>query len=323
MAEVAAISEATAGVKPALVTSKETQLTPEQSLVDSQLARMREMSQQKQKIREESGFAHAGKVLQETGSVASAFSAVVGNVTQADNISCCYNMAGSHVAEERLLAGQLDRNDLTADQQLIFSYIKNEVAQLRTSRELMGEVIMADALSDVRINNGTLPPDSIDDGEYIFGHPESDAYVDDQVLSHALEVMTRVEQAIPEWQSIAANQEQVHAAFTPEDIQLYLEQTTFPLRVGRKAISDQDIFRRYREKLLQAQKEGNKAMFKQTMQAFVIRSTLLQSYIEELHYNANLSLLKKLEEGSGTLSPEQEVLMQGLAKKGKVTKGAA
>lgn len=323
MAEVTAVSEATAGVKPALNIPKETQRPPEQSLVDNQLAGMREMSQRKQKIREASDFAHAGKVLQEAGSVARAFSAAVGNVTQADNISCCYNMAGSHAAEERLLASQLDRNDLTPDQQLIFGYIKDEAAPLKTSRELMGEVIMADALSDARINSGALSPESIDDGEYIFGHPESDTYVDDQVLNQALEVMTRVEQAIPQWQSIAVNQEQVHAAFTPEDIQLYLEQTTFPLRVGRKAISDQDIFRRYREKLLQAQKEGNKAMFKQTMQAFVIRSTLLQAYIEELHYNANLSLLKKLEEGSGTLSPEQRTLMQGLAKKGKVTQGAA
>lgn len=320
MSEVGEVPQLVA-TKPSLSKPKEVQLTPEQSLIANQLARMREMTRQKQKVTEESNFTHVGRVLQETGSVANAFSAAIGNVTQADNISCCYNMAGFHAAEERLLAGQLDRNDLTADQRLIFGYINNEATQLRSSRELMGEVIMADALSDARVNNGTLSPESIDDGEYIFGHPESDTYVDNQVLNHAVEVMTRVEQAIPEWQSIAANQEKVHAAFTPEDIQSYLEQTTFSVKVGRKAISDQDIFRKYREKLLQAQKEGNKAMFKQTMQAFVIRSTLLQAYIEELHYNANLSLLKKLEEGSGTLSPEQKVFMQGLAKKGKVTKG--
>src|SRR3990167_2547157 len=106
---------------------------------------------------------------------------------------------------------------------------------------------MADALGDIRIHNGTLSPETIDDGEYIFGHLESDAFMDEQVTRHALEVMTKVEQAV------------------------------FPIRVGRKAISDQDIFKRYKEKLLQAQKEGNKVMFKQTMQAFVIRSTLLQA----------------------------------------------
>ncbi|OGE37813.1 hypothetical protein A3D79_02000 [Candidatus Daviesbacteria bacterium RIFCSPHIGHO2_02_FULL_39_8] len=182
---------------------------------------------------------------------------------------------------------------------------------------------MADALGDIRIHNGTLSPETIDDGEYIFGHLESDAFMDEQVTRHALEVMTKVEQAIPQWQEIAANQERIYAHFTPEDVKSYLEQTVFPIRVGRKAISDQDIFKRYKEKLLQAQKEGNKVMFKQTMQAFVIRSTLLQAYIEELHYNANSSLLQKLEEGNGALSPEQETLIQSLNKKRKVTKATA
>jgi len=140
MPEASAVSETTAGVKPAVTTPKEIQLTPEQTPVANRLAVMREMSQRKQKITEESNFVHTAEVLQETDSMASAFSAAVGNVTQADNISCCYNMAGSHAAEERLLAGQLDRNDLTADQRLIFGYVKNEASQLRTSRELMGKV---------------------------------------------------------------------------------------------------------------------------------------------------------------------------------------
>lgn len=281
----------------------------EESKSENIFAKINGMAQEKAKVAEERGLGIMIREHEKSGSVASAFSSVVGQHTTADNISCCYNMVGTHAAEERLFSDLLEEGNPSADERLVYDRVRVEAAVLRSSRELIGKAIAADALTDARIANGTISPDNLDDGEYIFGHQDSDAVLDEVAFRHISQVIAEVEEAMPLWQQTASNMERVFSAFVPPEIREFVASGSFSMGVGKNSLNGEGIPKSVGEKLTQALKDGNKNLFRSASRAAVTRIGLIQGYLEVLHYHANYSLLRALEERQGELTLEERATL--------------
>lgn len=299
-AEVA--GEKASPVEPAITSS-------EGSTSENIFAKINGMAQEKAKVAEERSLGIMIREHEKSGSVAGAFSSVVGQYTTADNISCCYNMVGAHAAEERFFSDLLEEGNPSEDERLVYDRMRVEAADLRLSRELIGKAIAADALTDARIVNGTISPDHLDDGEYIFGHQDSDAVLDEVTFRYISQVIAEVEVAMPEWQQTASNMERVFSAFVPPEIREFVASGSFSMGAGKNSLNGEGIPKSVGEKLTQALKDGNKNLFRSASRAVVTRSALIQGYLEVLHYHANYSLLRTLEERKGELTLEERATL--------------
>lgn len=285
-------------------------LPPERLKLENIFTEINQSAQEKAKSAEENVLGIMEREREKSGSVASAFSSVVGEFTTADNISCCYNIAGVHAAEERFFTSLLEGDGVSEDQRLVYRRLKDEATVLKSSREFVGKAIAADALTDVRVAEGVITPENLDGGEYIFGHQDSDTVLDEVTYHRLAQVISEVAEAMPEWQQTARNMERVFAAFVPPDIREFVANlNSLSMNVGKNSLHGEGVPQSIGEKLSQALKTGDKHLFKSASRALVARIGLMQGYLEALHYYTNHSLLKTLEERNGMLTLEEKTLV--------------
>ena len=241
---------------------------------------------------------------QETRSVKAAFVEVARERTRADNIWCGINGVGIHMAEQAFFEHLLNQPNLTPDQILVYSHIRDQSSILKTSRDAIRRLLIADAATDPGLYDGSAGVQASQKVPLGLDSSRISRYLDAEITRRLLSSVQEISASQGLWQGIAEQQALVYAVSVPENLRKPIDDEFFNAGGNemKKNIDDLVSLSAGAETLASTTdtEDANKRFLK-----IVGTATMAQGYLEHMHYYAGAMLLGKFEANGNQLTDEQ------------------